>query len=186
MGLFNYSEAFVFHYVISRRTSDFPYLSRSLHNQRNLEFRIGRNIHVNKSNSLVLQMKKSAQKGAVLWLRQHSMSWTWYWIKFGILCPSSYCSTQEQTHLWIPLNTIWTVLKSTVLGTSLLGPVVKNLPLNAGDVDLIPGPGTKILHAMKQLSLGHNSRVCVPRWKIPCDTEDPACTTKIWDSQIDK
>ena len=31
-----------------------------------------------------------------------------------------------------------------------MGPVVKNLPCNAGDVDSIPGPGTKILHAMKQ------------------------------------
>ena len=155
MGLFNYSEAFVFHYVISRRTSDFPCLSRSLHNQRNLEFRIGRNINVNKSNSLVLQMKKSAQRGAALWLRQHSVSRSRHWMKFGIL-PSSYCSTQEQTHLWILLNTIWTVLKSTVLGTSLLGPVVKNLPCNAGDVGSIPGPGTKILHAMRQQSLGHN------------------------------
>ena len=27
------------------------------------------------------------------------------------------------------------------------GPVVKNLPSNAGDVDLIPGQGTKIPHA---------------------------------------
>ena len=32
------------------------------------------------------------------------------------------------------------------------GTVVKNSPSNAGDVGLIPGCGTKILHAMGQLS----------------------------------
>ena len=32
------------------------------------------------------------------------------------------------------------------------GPVVKNLPSNAGDVGLIPGRGTKIPHAMGQLN----------------------------------
>ena len=32
------------------------------------------------------------------------------------------------------------------------GPVVKNLPCNAGDAGSIPGRGTKIPHAMGQLS----------------------------------
>ena len=32
------------------------------------------------------------------------------------------------------------------------GPVVKNPPCNAGDVGSIPGQGTKILHAVGQLS----------------------------------
>ena len=32
------------------------------------------------------------------------------------------------------------------------GPMVKNLPSNAGDVGLIPGQGTKIPHATGQLS----------------------------------
>ena len=32
------------------------------------------------------------------------------------------------------------------------GPVVKNLPCNAVDTGLIPGRGTKIPHAMEQLS----------------------------------
>ena len=32
------------------------------------------------------------------------------------------------------------------------GPVVKNLPANAEDMDLISGPGTKIPHAIGQLS----------------------------------
>ena len=33
------------------------------------------------------------------------------------------------------------------------GPVVKNLPSNAGDASSIPGQGTKIPHAVGQLSL---------------------------------
>ena len=33
------------------------------------------------------------------------------------------------------------------------GPVVKNPPSNAGDAGTIPGRGTKIPHAMRQLSL---------------------------------
>ena len=37
-------------------------------------------------------------------------------------------------------------------------PVVKNLPSNAGDMDLIPDWGTKILHASGQLNLHATSR----------------------------
>ena len=32
------------------------------------------------------------------------------------------------------------------------GPVVKNLPCNAGDMSLIPGTGIKIHHVLRQLS----------------------------------
>ena len=39
------------------------------------------------------------------------------------------------------------------------GPVVKNTPCNAEDVGLIPGPGTKIPHSAKQLSLQLESDV---------------------------
>ena len=50
------------------------------------------------------------------------------------------------------------------------GPVVKNLLSNAGDTDLIPGQGTKIPHAMGQLS------PCVTtREKASCCGEDLAC-----------
>ena len=38
------------------------------------------------------------------------------------------------------------------------GPVVKNLPSNAGDVGLIPGQETKISHASGQLSLHTTTR----------------------------
>ena len=43
------------------------------------------------------------------------------------------------------------------------GPVVKNLPSKAGDKSLIPGGGTKLPHALGQLS--------------PCaETNDPMCS----------
>ena len=41
------------------------------------------------------------------------------------------------------------------------GPVVKNPPLNAGDAGLIPGQGTKIPHATKQIN-------------VPTTTTEPA------------
>ena len=53
------------------------------------------------------------------------------------------------------------------------GPVVKSLPGNAGDTDLIPGWGTKIPHAYYQLSLqalitvpaSHNQSISVLQQK---------------------
>ena len=42
--------------------------------------------------------------------------------------------------------------KNAQVGTSPVCPVVKNPPSNAGDMGLIPGRGTKIPHAMGQLS----------------------------------
>ena len=38
------------------------------------------------------------------------------------------------------------------MGGTSGGPVVKNLPCSAGDGDSIPGLGTEIVHAVKQLS----------------------------------
>ena len=38
------------------------------------------------------------------------------------------------------------------------GPVVKNAPCNAGDMGSIPGQGTKIPHAERQLSPGSTTR----------------------------
>ena len=51
------------------------------------------------------------------------------------------------------------------------GPVVKNLPSNAGDAGLITGWGTRFPHAARQLSpcatttelAGLNKRACVPQ-----------------------
>ena len=60
------------------------------------------------------------------------------------------------------------------------GPVAKNPPSNAGDAGLILGWGTKIPHAMGQLSprtlepARHNSRACVPQLLSLC-TLEPMC-----------
>ena len=51
------------------------------------------------------------------------------------------------------------------------GPVVKNPPCNVGDMGLIPGLGTKIAHAVEQLSpratkrelVCHSRRSCMPK-----------------------
>ena len=49
------------------------------------------------------------------------------------------------------------------------GPVVKNLPWNAGDVGLTPGWGAKIPHAMGYLwPTCHSQRVCSPQGKSSC------------------
>ena len=42
------------------------------------------------------------------------------------------------------------------------GPVVKNLPCNAGDMGSIPGQGTKIPHALEHLSLRAATRARIP------------------------
>ena len=39
------------------------------------------------------------------------------------------------------------------------GPMVKNLPANAGDASSIPGPGTKIPQALEQLSLHTTKKI---------------------------
>ena len=73
------------------------------------------------------------------------------------------------------------------------GPVVKNLPTNAGDTGSIPGGGTKIPHAAGQLSplaaatepARHNYReACVPQRKIPrAAMKIPCVATKTQNSQ---
>ena len=49
------------------------------------------------------------------------------------------------------------------------GPVVKNLPSNAGDARSIPGCRTKIPHATGQLS--HSCWACARQWKILRDAK---------------
>ena len=51
-------------------------------------------------------------------------------------------------HLRLPATT----LEGKLMGDFPGGPVVKNPPSNAGDMGLIPGQGTKIPHALGQLS----------------------------------
>ena len=46
-----------------------------------------------------------------------------------------------------------TTVNNTVFWDFPGGPVVNNLPFNSGDAGSIPGQGTKIPHAVEQLSL---------------------------------
>ena len=55
------------------------------------------------------------------------------------------------------------------------GPVVKNLPCNAGDMGLIPGWGTKTPHTEEELS-PLASQLESPR--VAWHNEDPCATTK--------
>ena len=68
------------------------------------------------------------------------------------------------------------------------GPVVKNPPCSAGDTGLIPGQGTKIPHAMEQLSPCTAARESMHHSeKIPHDsTKSSHATTKTGGSQINK
>ena len=61
-----------------------------------------------------------------------------------------------------------------------VGPVVKNLPRNSGDVGSIPGPGTKIPHASEQLSL------CTTTESVYSNKKIPHAATKTRCSQIKK
>ena len=54
------------------------------------------------------------------------------------------------------------------------GSMMKNLPYNAGDTGLIPGRGTKIPHAMEQLSL-RVSTTAACALGSPCTTREPMC-----------
>ena len=57
-------------------------------------------------------------------------------------------------------------------------PVVKNLPCDAGETDLIPGQETC---CEEQLSPG-----AATRESMPCKERSPCATTKTWHSQTDK
>ena len=57
--------------------------------------------------------------------------------------------TRMAIHSFIYINNFITINEWDFPG----GPVVKNLPSNAGDTGLIPGWGTKIPHAVGQLSV---------------------------------
>ena len=57
------------------------------------------------------------------------------------------------------------------------GPVVKNLPSNAGDAGSIPGQETKIPHALGQLILRGNYWACMPQLDSSlATTTEPMCS----------
>ena len=67
------------------------------------------------------------------------------------------------------------------------GPVVKYLPSNAGDMGLIPGWGTKILHAVGQLNLCATTREAVPYNGDPAQPQknrDRKLGPDAWPSQL--
>ena len=68
------------------------------------------------------------------------------------------------------------------------GPVVKNLPHNAGDANSIPGRRTKVPHAVEQLSPSTTSRESVSCNDPARCSEHPECchSTKTRHSQINE
>ena len=64
------------------------------------------------------------------------------------------------------------------------GPVVKNLPCNAGDVSSILRQRSKILHAMQELSL--HTELTEPLESPHTNTKIPCATTKTLGSQTNK
>ena len=71
----------------------------------------------------------------------------WYILKWNSLEKEQWFATCY--HRTEPQNIM---LPKKSLGDFHGGPVVKNLPCNAGDKDSVPGWGTKGLHATRQLS----------------------------------
>ena len=65
-----------------------------------------------------------------------------------------FCGDRKKSHL------------QTLCGDFPGGPMVENLPSNAGDAGSIPGRGTKVPHAAGQISL------CAT-------TKDPACCNEV-------
>ena len=63
---------------------------------------------------------------------------------------------------------LWYNIKIKLLKVFPCGPVVKNLLCNAQDTGLIPGQGTNIPHATKQLSPGATTtKRCMPQLESP-------------------
>ena len=62
------------------------------------------------------------------------------------------------------------------------GPVVKNLPFNAEVPGLVPGPGTKIPHALGKLSLQATTTKSVPQWRYNIAKKRKKEWLSPWDS----
>ena len=79
------------------------------------------------------------------------------------------------------------ILQFKNLGDFPGGPEVKNLLYKAGDTGSIPGRGTKIPHALEQLSHQATAGVSAPQRKIPHDAMRILCAaTETRRSQIIK
>ena len=74
-----------------------------------------------------------------------------------------YSGEEECLHFFL-----WYNIKIKLLKVFLGGPVVKNLPCNVRDTGSIRDQGTKIPHAMKQLSPGTTTtKRCMPQLESP-------------------
>ena len=67
------------------------------------------------------------------------------------------------------------ILQFKNLGDFPGGPEVKNMLYKAGDTGSIPGQGTKIPHALEQLSRQATAGVSAPQRKIPNDAMRIPC-----------
>ena len=65
-----------------------------------------------------------------------------------------FSSVSESSDIYLKNKLSFFGVKSIPLGDFPGGPVVKNLPCNAGNVGSIPGRGTKTSQAAEQLSPG--------------------------------
>ena len=115
---------------------------------------------------------------------------------------SSFWATEKlsedtmQEHGLVPKwKSIYTVhfqdLKNPILqvlywGTSLVGPVVKNLPFSTEDLGSIPGLGIKILCAMRELSPCSGTHAPQLERSPRVVINSPHATTKTWRSQKKK
>ena len=68
---------------------------------------------------------------------------------FYLLSAHCSCSLITSNHLSVRWKDVY---QYALCGDWPGSPMVRNLACNAGDLDLIPGPGTKIPHASEQVS----------------------------------
>ena len=87
------------------------------------------------------------------------------------------CLSKTGLSVYFVLNICYCTqcIQNIVSGDIPGGPVVKNLPPNARDADSIPSVGTKIPHALKQLSLYTTTTEVHMLWSPKATTRGFTC-----------